>query len=204
MTLARGRKPLDPDEKAERRQASLVKYREKKGEELRAAARLRMQKCAAVCSLLLLVLIVPHPSLLEIARHLWRPMRQPYADTNAWLGSPRQSTATGERPRLRTTALHISNGPLSNRKKIRASDTERRAQKRLEHSAEEESTKQDPKGSCAPGFGVRAPRAMPDECREGCGEIACEGCACICTASSRWLEHQHYRTDAWHAAGCPA
>ncbi|KAJ7092805.1 hypothetical protein B0H15DRAFT_947629 [Mycena belliarum] len=92
----------------------------------------------------------------------------------------------------------------SNRKKIRASDAERRAQKRLEQTAEEELTTQDPKGSGALDFGARAPRAKTDECREGCGEIACEGCACICTASSRWLEHQHYRTDAWHAAGCPA
>ncbi|KAJ7084000.1 hypothetical protein B0H15DRAFT_951751 [Mycena belliarum] len=39
-----GRKLLSPDEKAERRQASLARYREKKGDQLREAARLRMKR----------------------------------------------------------------------------------------------------------------------------------------------------------------
>ncbi|KAJ7073291.1 hypothetical protein B0H15DRAFT_806876 [Mycena belliarum] len=39
-----GRKLLSPDEKSERRQASLARYREKKGDQLREAARLRMKR----------------------------------------------------------------------------------------------------------------------------------------------------------------
>ncbi|KAJ6513497.1 hypothetical protein DFH09DRAFT_1433163 [Mycena vulgaris] len=40
-------------------------------------------------------------------------------------------------------------------------------------------------------------------CVLGCGEFACEGCACICAASTSWLRHEHYHTEAWKAGGCP-
>ncbi|KAJ7092064.1 hypothetical protein B0H15DRAFT_948246 [Mycena belliarum] len=168
--MARGRKPMDPDQKRQHREAALAKYAEKNAERLRNAGRLRMRR-----------------------------IRATLADAD-------QATVNRHKRNARKSATKYREG---NRDKICFADTERRAERR-EAGSYSKATEQvgETLGAgdalaARPEFEVTAPPVQQHECRAGCGEWACEGCACICTASTSWVAHEHYRTDAWRAAGCP-
>ncbi|KAJ7075134.1 hypothetical protein B0H15DRAFT_956788 [Mycena belliarum] len=143
-----GRKLLSPDEKVERRQASLAKYREKKGDQLREAARLRMQR------FLYWTHTAPLPS-------------QTSSRNRAALLDADEATVRRQKRRDRKSSSTYRDGWGSMVFPdiiIRAADAERRARKRLVCTVEEPSNSEaTARPTSAPDFGVRNPRATTHE-----------------------------------------
>ncbi|KAJ7080781.1 hypothetical protein B0H15DRAFT_953378 [Mycena belliarum] len=202
--MAAGRKPLDPQDKAKRRKASLARYAEKNADRLRDAARLRAQRSRSSLADADSTTLRKHKERAHKAAAGYRERNRDKiraADSMRRAQQRKQTTQT-EGGLDASGSLPLGSSTSYAAKQRRPKQRRPWPRNNLD-TGEEEEEDASPALSAASDFGFRV-RAEPRyRCPEGCDEEACEGCACICGASTRWLPHEHYRTDAWKAAGCP-
>ncbi|KAJ7436228.1 hypothetical protein FB451DRAFT_1412606 [Mycena latifolia] len=200
--MACGRKRLSPKEKLEHRQASLTKYAEKNVDRLRDAGRLRTQRNRAALT------DADDTTVSLLSLH-----HEPGEDSRLGLIA-QSSSKKAEGPEvseevLSSTTVSKIQAPQRQSTAQSAPKQSSQSQSRMHANSyggeEEEDSTHEARHSPAaffPGRALFAERTLPP-CPEGCDDAGCEGCACLCEASSHWIRHEHYRTDAWRAAGCP-
>ncbi|KAJ7467009.1 hypothetical protein FB451DRAFT_1401860 [Mycena latifolia] len=196
-----GRKPLDENQKRERRQASLAKYAEKnraalansddmvashrKKLALKAAARYRERNREAIRAA-------------DTVRRARQYIKKEGLEAFDEKSSRKYLTKTQRRnegrpalPRPLKPMLHKAPKPSKNRPRASSPEDDGDSKVRCRSPP-----------AVFPGRTLLRERALPP-CPAGCDDAGCEGCACLCEFSSDWLAHEHYRTNVWRAAGCP-
>ncbi|KAJ7073350.1 hypothetical protein B0H15DRAFT_957262 [Mycena belliarum] len=206
--MARGHKCLSPEEKADRRRASLAKYAEKNAARLRENARLRVQRNrSALANTDNAAAIRKHKEKARAAAAKYRERNRDKIRSADSKRRERKRQQTESPPPLDTSPPCKTYAPSGQTKRppLRSRTyTAPSSDKTCEGLEGEQAVPCSKRFSAAPEFEIRGrPETSRHYCPEGCEEFACEGCACICTASTRWVAHEHYQTEAWRAAGCP-
>ncbi|KAJ7906806.1 hypothetical protein B0H13DRAFT_1880209 [Mycena leptocephala] len=210
--MPRGRKPLDPDLRLQRRHESLKRYAEKNAEALRAAARLRMQRKRAEIS------AADYKTKARYVKQACKTAEK-YRDKKA----EEERTADAAKRLLRKKITlksktkpqdHPNSRPTTTTKlKTRPNCDapaappptaaaqvkllERRAHRHVDNNEDalsDDSSCEDRRRrrrSESPVFpGHTQPRTVvPPPCLE-CGEGGCPGCACMCMESVVWIDHE--------------
>ncbi|KAJ6587574.1 hypothetical protein DFH09DRAFT_1074796 [Mycena vulgaris] len=173
--MPRGRKPLDPEQKAHRRQAALAKYALNHRAALAEADEqiVRQQKARAHTGTKFGGQIRGYIEQQGLEAFDKKTTRKFLAKT--------QRRHEGQMPVRRLSQLPKK----LPRPKSRAGTSDEEEEDTSEDEEEED--------TAAPA-NPRAyfPGRAGAECENGCGEVSCEGCACICSGSSTWMDHDHY------------
>ncbi|KAJ7698132.1 hypothetical protein B0H17DRAFT_1130052 [Mycena rosella] len=216
--MPRGRKSLNPDEKLERRRATLAKYALKNREKLQESAcqRMRRKRAALTDADKMSVKCAKgkvHESAARYRESNHEAIRT--ADTMrrarkyiAENGVEASDEKSSRKHLAKTQRCHEGQPPpLLHPKALPIKLTKRQVLAAASMSDAADTTEEEGEGEgdmpyARPVFPGRTPHHW-QECEAGCGTDGCDGCACICGPSTVWISHEHYRTPKWEAAGCP-
>ncbi|KAJ7694861.1 hypothetical protein B0H17DRAFT_1199012 [Mycena rosella] len=197
-TMARGRKPLNPEDRAEGRKAALNRYSNKNREALRDAARLRMQRKRAALANTDQTTIQNEALKTREAASKYRHRNREHIRTKNARRRAREGMKTSS-ARPSPEPLPKTQWPSSHKKLIAKSG---KGGKHRAKSSEEEASEADEEqgghGSANPYFPGRAPHEESRTdlvCPAGCDEDACEGYRRLLCSPAYFPDHGHESID---------
>ncbi|KAJ7690436.1 hypothetical protein B0H14DRAFT_2652407 [Mycena olivaceomarginata] len=185
--MVRGRPPLDPKLKEQRRRESVQRYKEKNRDKIREAAHLQMQRKEASDLVEWRARNTAKKRARKQEAEALRKKHKPVAEL-----SPRQATKPSAKPAAKPVAEPLRR-PVGSRAATSSTPTPapRRGVKDavVDHELIEDDSEEE--HACRPVEGPIWPvhAARPKRCPH-CYEEDCVGCACMCSASPNWIEHE--------------